>query len=150
MDKTLVFDLDGTIVDLYGVENWLDDLMDENPRPYIVANPIYNPITLNSLLEMLKERGWKIVVTTWLSKGSSKAYDRLVREAKLEWLEKYDFPYDEIHIVKYGTTKANCTRKSGGFQVLVDDNKKVRDGWNLGSTINANKDIIKELWKLIK
>jgi FMN phosphatase YigB (HAD superfamily) len=150
MTKALVFDMDGTIADLYGVENWLEDLMDESPRPYQVADPIYNPIVLNSTLEMLKERGWKIIVTTWLSKGGSKEYNNIVRQAKLEWLEKYDFPYDEIHIVKYGTTKANCTRRHGGFQILVDDNKKVRDGWKLGSTINANKDIIKELWKLVK
>jgi hypothetical protein len=150
MNKILVFDMDGTIADLYGVENWLADLRNGNPKPYVQAKPFYNPNTLNTILEDLKKQGWKIIVTTWLSKGSTKEYDRLVREAKLAWLEKYNFPYDEIHLVKYGTTKANCTRHHGGFQILIDDNEKVRKGWSLGDTINANNDIIKELKKILR
>lgn len=150
MNKTLVFDMDGTIADLYGVENWLEDLRNENPRPYIEAKPLYSMFVLNTLIEALKEQGWRIVVTTWLAKDSSKEYDTLVREAKLAWLEKYYFPYDEIHLVKYGTTKANCTRKHGGFQVLVDDNEKVRNGWRLGDTINANENIFEALVNLLE
>ena len=149
MNKTLVFDMDGTLADLYKVENWLEDLRSFNPRPYIIAEPMYDMDILNMLLETLKEHGWTIVVTSWLSKKSTKAYDREVRKAKLEWLEKYQFPFDEIHLVKYGTTKANCTRKLGGYQILVDDNETVRNGWNLGSTINANNDIISELMLLL-
>lgn len=148
-NKTLVFDMDGTIANLYGVENWLNDLRAENPRPYATADPMYDMDILNGILNILKECGWRIVVTSWLAKGSTKTYDRLVREAKLEWLERYSFPYDEIHLVKYGTTKANCTRHIGGFQILVDDNEKVRKGWNLGDTIDANKDIIDFLCNLI-
>ena len=150
MEKTLVFDMDGTIADLYGVQNWLEDLRAENPRPYINAKPIYEANILNTLLQIFKDRGWKIVVTTWLAKGSTKAYDRLVKEAKLAWLDTYKFPYDEIHLVKYGTTKANCTRKRGGLQILIDDNEKVRKGWHLGSTIDANKNIVDELFELLK
>lgn len=150
MEKILVFDMDGTIADLYGVDNWLEDLRVENPAPYINAKPVYDTEVLNSLLEIFKDNGWKIVVTTWLAKGSTKDYDRLVRKAKLAWLERYAFPYDEIHLVKYGTTKANCTRKLGGFQVLVDDNEKVRNGWTLGDTINANENIIERLIDLLE
>lgn len=150
MQKTLVFDMDGTIADLYGVENWLNDLKAENPRPYEVAKPIYDMFILNTLLAIFKTKGWHIVVTTWLAKDSSEEYNRLTREAKLAWLEKYDFPYDEIHLVKYGTTKANCTRKLGGFQVLVDDNETVRNGWHLGDTINANENIIEKLIDLLE
>lgn len=149
MNKTLVFDMDGTIADLYGVKNWLEDLRAENPRPYKVARPLYDMEALNLLIDVLKSRGWRIVVTTWLAKGSTKKYDELVKQAKLAWLEEYNFPYDEIHLVKYGTTKANCTRRHGGFQVLVDDNEKVRSGWNLGDTIDANKNILDFLIDLL-
>ena len=141
MNKMLVFDMDGTIADLYGVKNWLFDLESENTRPYEIANPLYEVEELNSLLNMAKARGWKVVITTWLAKGGSKEYNKAVTKAKKEWLEKYSFPYDEIHCVKYGTTKASCTRKAGGFQILIDDNKKVRRGWKLGTTIDASKDI---------
>ena len=93
--------------------------------------------------------GWTIAITSWLSKESTPEYDREVRRAKREWLEKHHFPYDEIHLVAYGTTKANCTRKNGGYQVLVDDNEKIRNGWNLGATIDATENILEELWKLL-
>lgn len=142
MMKMLVFDMDGTIADLYGVENWLTDLRAENARPYEVAEPMYNMVELNRILQILKRKGWTICVTTWLAKEATKEYDKAVTKAKKAWLEKYDFPYDEIHCVKYGTTKANCTRKKGGFQILIDDNKKVRDGWTLGTTVNAEHNIL--------
>lgn len=149
MNKMLVFDMDGTIADLYGVENWLSDLRNENPRPYVIAKPIYDVDTLNELLNILRDMGWKIVVTTWLAKNSTQDYKNAVRKAKIEWLEKIQFPYDEIHLVQYGTTKADCTRKQGGYQILIDDNEQVRKGWHLGGTINANKNILEELANLI-
>lgn len=150
MNKTLVFDMDGTIANFYGVVGWLDYLKESNPTPYVVAEPLYNMEELRTVLEILKIFGWRIVVTSWLAKGSSKEFDNEVRQAKLEWLDTFNFPYDEIHLVKYGTTKANCTRKLGGLQILVDDNEKVRNGWSLGKTINANEDIIPYLLNLIK
>ncbi len=148
-NRTIVFDMDGTIADFYGVDGWLDYLKAENTTPYEVAKPLYKMDYLNALLTLLKTQGWRIVVTTWLAKNGSKEYNDRTRKAKLEWLARHNFPYDEIHLVKYGTTKANCTRKIGGYQVLVDDNENVRKGWTLGHTINANNDITKELKKLV-
>lgn len=145
MNKTIVLDMDGTIVDFYGVDNWLTDIRSENPRPYKVAKPLYDMVVLTALLNLLREMGWRVAITTWLAKGSTKEFDTKVRKAKIEWLKKYNFPYDEIHLVKYGTTKANCTRKLGGYQILVDDNAEIRQGWTLGSTIDANENILKSL-----
>ena len=149
MTKTLVFDMDGTIADLYGVDGWLKDLQNENVRPYLLANPFYQIEDLNILIGVLKGLGWKIVVTTWLAKNATEEYNEKVRKAKIAWLKAINFDYDEIHLVKYGTTKANCTRKHGGFQILIDDNEKIRKGWTLGDTIDANKNLIKELTNLI-
>ena len=148
MFKALVFDMDGTIANLYGVKNWLSDLQSENTRPYEIAEPLYNAKEIANILEGCKENGWQIIVTTWLAKGASKKYDNAVRIAKKNWLIFHGFPFDEIHCVKYGTTKANCTRKKGGFQILIDDNKKVRDGWTLGTTVNANHNIMNFLRSL--
>ena len=148
-NKILVFDMDGTIANLYGVIGWLPMLRNEDTTPYEIASPMYDMVRLNTILMMLKAQGWKIVITTWLAKGSTKEYDNAVRKAKLNWLKKYRFPFDEIHLVKYGTTKANCTRKHKGYQILIDDNEKIRKGWTLGSTIDANENILDELVKLI-
>lgn len=90
--KILVFDMDGTIADLYGVTNWLKSLQNNDPSPYYNANPLYDMDVLTDLLDALKSLGWKIVVTTWLAKGSNAKYDKMVREAKLAWLDKYHFP----------------------------------------------------------
>ena len=149
-NKTIVFDLDGTIVDFYGVDGWLNDIRNENTRPYDLATPLYDMDALNAILDLLRLQGWTIAITTWLAKGSTKTYDDAVRASKLAWLKKYNFKYDEIHLVKYGTTKANCTRKNGGYQILIDDNAQIRKGWTLGDTIDANKNIIDELLKILE
>ena len=148
-NKVIVFDMDGTIADLYGVDGWLDNLRAEDTRPYEIAKPMYDMEYIAYILTLLKGLGWRIAVTTWLAKGATKAYDEAVRKAKIEWLAKWGFPYDEIHLVKYGTTKANCTRTKATFQILIDDNKKVRDGWTLGTTVNAKYNILTFLQALI-
>lgn len=143
--KMLVFDMDGTIADLYGIKNWLHMILTGNPAPYYNAKPKYDMQVLNDIIHRLKARGWRIAITTWLAKDVTEEYNKEVRKAKLEWLRKVNFPYDEIHLVKYGTTKADCTRKRGGYQILIDDNETIRKGWTLGRTIDAKKNILKEL-----
>ena len=131
-----VFDMDGTIADLYGVENWLSELRSYNARPYEVARPMWDMVRL---AELLKATGAKIVVVTWLSKDSTKEYDKEVRSAKIEWLKANGFPFDKFHGVKYGTTKASVVRRylaEDELAVLIDDNAKVRKGWSLGETVN--------------
>lgn len=149
MNRTLVFDMDGTIANLYGVENWLNLLRAESSLPYRVAEPMYDMDTLAVVLNLLKAQGWKVAVTSWLSMDSTRAYDEKVKVAKREWLAKYNFPYDEIHLVPYGTPKSECTRNLGGFQILFDDNKEVRDGWELGQTVDANGNILEKLVDLL-
>lgn len=150
MNKTLVFDMDGTFVNLYGVNGWLNDLRSYNTRPYDVAEPLYNMDALNAVLDVFRLQGWRISVTTWLSKESTTEYDEAVAISKINWNARHSFRYDEIHIVKYGTPKADCTRDLGGIQVLIDDDERVRKSWDLGPTIDANKNIIDELVKLLE
>ena len=150
-NKALIFDMDGTLNLFYDVENWLNDLEEEKTRPYEECKPKIDIDTLNLICELYRMIGYQIVVTSWLSKNATKEYSNRIRKAKIDWLKKVGFNYDEIHLVKYGTPKAKCTKKYCGNQILVDDNKKVRESFEKSSnkqTIDANKDIIKELLDL--
>lgn len=149
MNKTLVFDMDGTIADLYGVTDWLPMLRAENPLPYEIAEPMYDMDILVPILNILKGMGWRIEVTTWLSKGSTKSYDAQVASAKRAWLKKHGFPCDKVNCVPYGTPKTSCTERLGGYQIMIDDDERVLDSWTLGSVIDAKQDIIRLLADLI-
>jgi hypothetical protein len=149
--KMVCFDMDGTIADLYGVNGWLDMLIAEDVTPYEVAKPMWDMEKLANVLNRLVANNWEIRVITWLAKDSTEDYKNCVRIAKLDWLIRYNFPADKIHMVAYGTTKANTVRKYAEYAVLVDDNAQVRKGWTLGETINPeNGNLIEELESLLK
>ena len=42
MKKLLVFDMDGTIADLYAVNDWKNKLNSSNPTPYMEAEPMWD------------------------------------------------------------------------------------------------------------
>lgn len=148
MYKAIILDMDGTIADLYSVSGWLDDLKTQNARPYRIARAMYNTNELNAVLDECRAKGYRIVITTWLAKDSTREYKKEVASAKAEWLKANGIRIDEIHFYQYGRTKADATRKHGGYQILVDDNEKIRKGWHLGNTINANENIIEALKKV--
>ena len=137
-NKVLVFDMDGTIANLYGVKGWLEDLQSESTRPYDVAEPLFDMDVLNVLLTTLQDLGWKIAITSWLSKNGSFMYDLEVEDSKKAWLERYDFPYDFINIVRYGKDKSECTEDLGGYQILIDDEEPNRKAWKNGKAIAPN------------
>jgi len=148
--KVLVFDMDGTIYDLYGVKDWLPMLRAENTKPYAIGDALVDMTILVDTLLELKKMGYTVVVTTWTAKNGSRSYNKATAKTKRAWLDKMNFPYDEFHAVKYGTTKLNCTRKLGGYQILFDDCEAVRKGWNGGETVDpTTTDIIEYLWKLL-
>ena len=148
--KMLVFDMDGTIADLYGVNGWLDDLRAENPRPYIEAKPMWD---MQKLAEVLTALDIEIRVVTWLSKDSSEAYKDKVRKAKLEWLKAQGFPFDKFHGVQYGTTKADSVRRylaEDETAILFDDNAKIRSGWHLGEAVDPTAvDIVEYVKQMV-
>lgn len=146
---TIYFDMDGTIADLYGVENWLPKLRAENPSPYVEAEAMVNTGELQLYLSILQNRGCKLGVISWLSKGSSKSYDKMVREAKKNWLRENlpEITFDETHFVKYGTRKDYIAKDKDG--ILFDDSEEVRNNWR-GIAVNPNTEDIIEFLKKVK
>lgn len=149
-EKWIWFDMDGTIADLYGVEGWLDDLINLNTRPYEKAQLLYDNADLLYMLGLLREKGYHIGVISWGSKAKNENFDREVEFVKREWLyEKCisDF-LDRIIVTAYGVRKADTCRKYGSG-ILVDDEEQNRKAWDLGRTINANENIIEALKALV-
>lgn len=126
MIKAITVDMDGTFVDLYGVEGWLDDLIAEKVRPYAVARPLINLSSFARALNRLQRAGWKIMVVSWTSRGGSDEYNKAVADTKKKWLARHlpSVNFDEIHIIKYGTPKSLY-----GEGILFDDEEKNRIEW---------------------
>lgn len=138
----IFFDMDGTIANLYGVENWLDSLLNESVKPYAEAKPLLNMNTLARLLNKLQRQGNEIGIISWTSKGGSKEYNKAVAEAKKAWLNKHlaSVNFNEVHIVEYGTLKAKFASENS---ILFDDEEQNRTAWN-GKAYDE-KEIIKVL-----
>ena len=114
---TIWFDMDGTIADLYGVENWLDYLIASDPTPYTIAKPLLRLSALARILNNLQRKGYKIGVISWLAKHLASV------------------AFDEINIVKYGFPKhlfATCKA-----DILFDDEEKNRNEWT-GKAFDVN------------
>ena len=120
------FDMDGTIVDLYGVENWLPKLQNFDPSPYAEAKPLINMQALARTLNRLRRLGWEINIISWLAEGENEEYDRAVTEAKRKWLETHlaSVEFTSVEIVKYGTPK-----EIGRSGILFDDDERNRTNW---------------------
>lgn len=145
MKKEIWFDMDGTIADLYGVEGWLDMLLNENTRPYEIAKPLVNMRELAKVLNKLIEKGWEIGVISWLAKNGTNDYNKKVANAKIKWLAKHlkSVKFAKIDIVEYGTPKQ--INRNG---ILFDDEKQNRENW-LGIAYNV-ENIIQVLRELEK
>ena len=152
MIKELCFDMDGTLADLFGVENWLDKIRAYDPTPYQTAEPLVDMAELGCLLRSLQNCGINVAVITWLSKEPNKQYDDEVRKAKRAWLKEYGFPFDSLRCVAYGTPKhkIEAARLDDDEEALIfDDDVRVRRDWNLGGAIDPTTtnilDVLKEI-----
>lgn len=147
-NKAIYFDMDGTIADLYSVDNWLNDLINSNVRPYAVAKPLLNMQVLARILNKLKKKGYTIGIISWLSKSGTDEYNEKVAKVKQKWLKTHlkSVEFDEINIVKYGTPKSTVCNITGG--ILFDDEERNRTEWN-GTAYNVNEilTILKGLTK---
>jgi len=126
MAKVINFDMDGTIANLYGVENWLPMLINGDPTPYEVAKPLINMSLLARYLNKLIANGYEVNIISWLAKNSNSEYDEKVKIAKERWIKAHlkSVKFTNIYIVPYGTFK-----ESLADGVLFDDEENNRKYW---------------------
>ena len=93
MTKAIWFDMDGTIANLYGVENWLGYIIAEETKPYAIAEPLVNMNALARVLNRLNRNEYKEFVSEFgartheSQKNGGGEKIRLLDESKrmLEW-----------------------------------------------------------------
>ena len=145
--RTIWWDMDGTIANLYAVDNWLPKLRAEDPTPYAEAEVLWNMSQLARLMNQVQRLGYKLGIISWTSKGGSENYNEAVKQAKLEWLGKHlaSVKWDNICVVSYGTPKSLVMQTED--DILFDDELKNREDW-LGQAFEP-QDMIKVLKHLL-
>ena len=129
LNITINFDMDGTIADLYGVENWLEMLIAKDITPYAEALPLLRLSALARKLNALQRNGYNLAVISWLSKTGSAEYNEAVTAVKMAWLKKHlpSVNWDRITIVPYGTPKQMFCENP--LDILFDDEERNRNNW---------------------
>ena len=142
--RQINFDMDGTIANLYGVDGWLDCLMNKDVKPYREAKALVNLSALARVLNRLQREGYKVCVISWLAKVNDNDYNNAVADVKIKWLTKHlpSVKWDKISIVPYGTPKSTC-----GVGILFDDEEPNRNEWGDGA---YDVDNIIEVLKALK
>ena len=134
--------MDGTIADLYGVDGWLDMLINKDATPYAIAKPLVNLSALARLMHKAQRNGFEVCIVSALAKNSTSEYDEKVKTAKMNWLKKHlaSVQFDEIKFVPYTFIKNDV---NSGNDILFDDEERHLTAWT-GTAIHATK-ILKTL-----
>lgn len=127
--KMIWWDMDGTIADLYAIENWLPKLKAEDASPYAEAEVMWNMSQLARLMNQVQKLGYKLGIISWKARNCSESYGDAIAEAKLSWLKKHlaSVNWDSICIVSYGTPKSLVMTTED--DILFDDEEPNRDAW---------------------
>lgn len=168
MAKAIWFDMDGTIYDLYGQENWLEQLRNKDSRVFYTGSPLQPVERLMQALKALKDNGWHIGVITWAPKGVDRGdpFFEDVVTMKQGWLAKHYpdlFPdlLQSFYCIPYGEDKSltayhhwEARKEVIENQILVDDNMLVRqmwvdDNWTDFTAIDATEDFLQKLEGLV-
>lgn len=152
--KVIYLDMDGTIADLYGHNNWLEKIRAEEPI-FEELKPMPQWDKAKTLIRYLKKiYGYKVGVITWTPMNASAEYEAVARVEKNRWLSHHAPEiFDFVTFQRYGTPKELAIKSEHlqGLHVLIDDNEEVRKEWveTLQPAYDA-KDMIVVLRQLIQ
>lgn len=134
MKKTVYLDMDGTIANLYGIENWLPRLRAEDKTIFLECEPM---ISEKELLDKFPTENFEMKILSMTPLNATENYCLDVINQKNERLNKY-FPSITKRIYKpYGHNK---NLKNSKNAILIDDSEPIRNSWK-GIAINPV-----ELW----
>lgn len=145
---TYNFDMDGTLVDFYGVDGWLEMLINEDTTPYEIAKPLINFSLFARLVNKILANGDTVNLISWGSKNASPEFLARIEKVKRAYLKKHlpSVNFSNIFIIPYGTPKYEIAKG-----ILFDDEAKNREDWRKhnGTYSYDETDIINILKALI-
>lgn len=158
MEKYLNFDMDGTIYNLYKIPAWLDALRANEMDIFSLDDMARKSLPrIREAVRALIAEGWHVGIITWAPIGveyGTVAFSECEME-KMSWLER-NFPeidLNDVVIAEYGENKHDLVKDATALNILVDDNKLVREAWRGAGknfkAINASRGYVKELVGLV-
>ena len=125
MEKIVVYlDMDGTIFDLYGQDNWLERLRAEDDTVFTGDRRM---VTEEVLRTHFPADTYDVRIESMTPKDATDEFCERVIARKNEWLDKY-FPSITKRIYrKYGHNK---NLKNSKYAILIDDSEPIRNSWN--------------------
>lgn len=124
MKKQIIYlDMDGTIADLYGIENWLEGLRNEVEGLFLQCEPL---ITEPELLVLFPNDIYELRICSMTPMNASKEYCVKVIEEKNIWLDKHFPSIKKRTYLEYGYNKNIRNSKN---HILIDDNKIIRENY---------------------
>lgn len=119
-------------------KDWSHRLDISDATVYRDAAPMIDMTVFTSLLHILRTKGYRVVVLTWLSKNADPDFHKNICIQKRQWLDRYGIPADDVIMMDYGMDKhqALMTKYPDARTVLFDDDARVRDSWKSGMTVD--------------
>ena len=133
MSVKIYFDLDGTVYDLYGVENWLSLLRNEDVSVYTKGNTLYSADFYKIVCSLMRH-GVKFGVITWGSMTASPEFEEVTERAKRQWVNEHLPFVESFAYQRYGTPKQQAIKNRTQKYILIDDNAEVIKIWENGKT----------------
>ncbi|MGN0961492.1 MAG: hypothetical protein ACI4PF_04765 [Christensenellales bacterium] len=143
MSKKIYFDLDGTVYNLYGIENWLQYLDEENSEVFLMGDFMVDYKKFMDCIASLTKKGYSFGVITWLPMRASVEFEEDCRQQKIKWVKQFLPFVTEITCQSYGIPKQNAIQKKSEKMFLIDDNKEVCNIWEQEKNciaVNLTKD----------
>lgn len=159
MSVKIYFDLDGTVYNLYGVNEWEPKLRAENPNVFREGSFIGDYQEFMNICNKLLEKGVQFGVITWLPMQASPEYEVECELVKREWVQRYMPFVSEFTAQSYGVPKQNAIIKRAKTMYLLDDNTEICEMWQtekMRVAVNVNKgerttiEALKEIYEKLK
>lgn len=140
---TIIFDMDGTIADLYNHPEWLPMIRSEK-NIFNLLEPMVAPFLLDMVIKKL-QTVCEVKVITWLPMNATSEYKKVCTKDKKSWISTFFPSIKKVHAIQYGAKK-HYVKGLSENAVIFDDNKQVRAEWAKSGRIAFDEtNIIKTL-----